>query len=228
MIYHGDPKTVAAYRVLGLQETVGPSNEERVAQLTSLLRTLMFDQTRRLRYGEQRATAFLPGSLEAVPAPPEWWEGVSVDRVANTATANGTTLNGLLIYAGDVAAAEDQQATGASELPPVTASEASPIPEGLSPAVAPEASLPEAPPSVAASKVMSHSGFPGAPSTRHIIEDEMRRRARAGELFSKLEDEVAHLCAWFDSQEEFKNLARAKEKSLITSLRPLFEKLKAG
>jgi hypothetical protein len=132
MIEFGDQPTVSAYRLLGLQETVGrdslgmPADEKRVAELTLLLRTLVFDQIRRLRYGHERATAFMPGSLKAVPVPPEWWEGASVDRVANTATANGTTLAGLLIFSDD-------------EYPPVVA-EAPVAPE---PPEAPPASLPK-------------------------------------------------------------------------------------
>jgi hypothetical protein len=98
------------------------TDAERAAMLSYRL-ALVHNQILRLRYGSQRATGFQSGQLTAVHVPREWWQDVSVDLDANTATANGTTLTGLQIYAGEEQPAPTPAAAPRAVREPTTTTE---------------------------------------------------------------------------------------------------------
>jgi hypothetical protein len=202
MVSCGHGGTLARFQTLNLRTvlprgTVGALTEGERSALDALQNALESNLLTLLRYGYVRATAFLPGSPEAVPVPAGWWDGASVDRVANTATAHGTTLPGLLIYAGEGAAAEDQAAVV------------------LEP---PSGSVSEAPP-------VAPTGCPGRPPVRYTLKEEMERRHGDKKMLLTLEAEVAYLCAWYNKM--FKEGQRANETSQRNALRKTYKELKA-
>lgn len=142
MVWCGHAGTVAEFQRLNLRTilprgTVGALTEGEWSALDAWRDALVRSQLTRLRYGYQRAKAFMPGSLEAVPVPPEWWEGASVDWVANTATAHGTPLSGVLIYAGEELVAATEAPETAQDAP-VEARKPVPEPDHPPPTPAPK------------------------------------------------------------------------------------------
>jgi hypothetical protein len=71
----------------------------------------------------------------------------------------------------------------------------------------------------------THTGAAGRPTSRHLVEAEMRRRADAGELASTVSAEGKHLSGWLqDTHPRFPPL---KPKSIANSLGGLYRQLKA-
>lgn len=64
------------------------------------------------------------------------------------------------------------------------------------------------------------SGFPGRPSSRHLVEAEFKRRSQAGELEPSLEKEAAALERWLS--ETHPGAPRARKKTIQNAIRELY------
>jgi hypothetical protein len=69
-----------------------------IVELRSYAGALLEDLTSRLRSGDLIARGFVDGSIELRDLPAAWWRDVQIDTDANSATARGTTVAGILIF----------------------------------------------------------------------------------------------------------------------------------
>jgi hypothetical protein len=70
----------------------------------------------------------------------------------------------------------------------------------------------------------THSGAVGRPTSMHLIADNMRERAKCGELASKLSEETGHQSAWL--RQTYPSHRPVTPKAIGNSLRSLFKSLK--
>lgn len=70
------------------------------------------------------------------------------------------------------------------------------------------------------------SGGAGRPSSMHLVEDEMRRRAASGEMLGSLNNEAEHLSQWLSLTH--RNSAPAKPGTIKNSLRATYRALKGA
>lgn len=67
------------------------------------------------------------------------------------------------------------------------------------------------------------TGAPGRPTSVHLVEEELRRRANAGELSATLQSEAENLSKWLADRHP--KAARMKAKSVANRCRDLFREL---
>jgi hypothetical protein len=74
-----------------------PLTSYEFAEMVSWGNALAEDLRLFLTKGDLLAKGFLPGSIDHLSIPADWWRGATLDLERNAATANGTTLTGLVI-----------------------------------------------------------------------------------------------------------------------------------
>lgn len=74
--------------------------------------------------------------------------------------------------------------------------------------------------------VSDRSGAPGRPSSMHLIVAEFERRIAAGETCQRVSHEAAELFHWFETQADYKRMARATASTIENQIRARFRTLK--
>ena len=160
--YADDQKEARLFFVYSLLAQVpaqcdGALTDEKRVLLAAHRFFLIQELVTKLRKGALFARGFLPNSLQILTVPAEWWTSVRLDLDANQAEANGTCLQGVLVYE--------------TVINGITVS-------------------PHEPPKP------RRSGFAGRPTSRPLMEAEMRARADRGELLPTLAAEARYLIEW--------------------------------